>query len=252
MKIVWSIVIFLAGCLQALAQTTVLADNPDDGCKIKFEKIKVKIDDRRRKYEFNVQEYKDGLFCSECRRTKSEIEERVNISFAQHIKDGAAHNRHAIATRQMYDDLYTEYMTDFNRFKEEYDDKYNDCGGDAAQIPLQTITNQQLQLYTSKLSGDTSFYNSEVEVFRIDYNFYYAWAIRISIVKWQIISGFETIQVAKKSYRRGMNSTSNSITQAGNMLNNYLNTLADKQQAGFLNIGLQSPVWPLKGVLVAK
>lgn len=252
MKIVWSIVILLAGCLQALAQTTVLADNTDDGCKIKFERIKVKIDDRRRKYEFNVQEYKDGLFCNECGRTKSEIEERVNISFAQHIKDGAAHNRHAIATRQMYNDLYTEYMTDFNRFKDEYDDKYNDCGGDASQIPLQTITSQQLQLYTRKLGGDTSFYNSEVEGFRIDYNFYYAWAIRISIIKWQTISGFETIQVAKKSYRTGIDNTSNSIIEAGNILNNYLNTLADKKQAVFWGIGLQPPSWPLKGVLVAK
>lgn len=232
MKTILGIIFFLAN-YPALAQTTVLADVADDGCKIKVERIKVKIEDRRKKYEFNVQEYRKGLFCSECGRTKSEIEERAHLNFNEHIKEGAAHNRHTlIATQEIYDHLYVEYFTDFNNLKEEYDNEYADCGGDLSSANLQIITDQQLQFYTKKLNGDASLYNAEFGLLRIDYYFYYAWTIRINIIKWQTIR-IHTIQFTKNSCRAGGTDTGNAISQAGNMLNDYLKTLADKQRTFF-------------------
>ncbi|WP_184546009.1 hypothetical protein [Mucilaginibacter sp. FT3.2] len=238
MKTIMSIVFFLAGYFPVWAQITVLTDNADDGCKIKFEKIKLKIEARRKKYEFNVQEYKDGLFCSECGRTKSEIEERAHLNFEQHIRDGAAHNRHAlVATRELYDNLYSEYLIDFNDLKKEYDDKYNDCGGDGSSSMLQAISDQQFQLYTIKLGEDTWPYNQLFGMQRIEYNFYYAWVMRISIIRWQTV-GFKT------TYKVRSDNASDAISQAGNMLNNCIQTLVDKQHAIFLEAGTRFSLAP--------
>jgi len=249
MKTILGIIIFLVSYRSASAQTSVLADNADDGCKIKFEKIKSKIDARRKKYEFNVQEYKDGLFCSECSRTKSEIEERAHLSFSQHIRDGATRNRRAlIATHELYHDLYIEYIIDFNDLKKEYDDKYNDCGGDNSSLALQTITDKQFQLYTLELSGDVNRYNAQPELIRIDYNFYYAWFMRISITRWQSVS-IKTIRFTGDHYQT--REAENAVAKAGDLLKNYLQTLAEKQSPLFIGMDSQ-PVWPLKGTLIAR
>jgi hypothetical protein len=237
MKTILGIIIFLASYCSASAQTSVLADNADDGCKIKFEKIKSKIDARRKKYEFNVQEYKDGLFCSECGRTKSEIEERAHLSFSQHIRDGATHNRRAlIATKQLYHDLYNDYLIDFNDLKKEYDDKYNDCGGDNSSLALQTITDQQFQLYALELNGNIVQYNTQSELMWIDYNFYYAWVMRIDIIRWQTVT-IRTTSFAWNNHKLKSGNAGDAISQAGNMLNNYIQTLVDKQRAIFLGQG---------------
>ncbi|WDF79272.1 hypothetical protein PQ469_04560 [Mucilaginibacter sp. KACC 22773] len=236
MKTILGIIIILASYRPVPAQTSVLADNADDGCKIKFEKIKSKIDARRKKYEFNVQEYKDGLFCSECGRTKSEIEERAHLSFSQHIRDGATHNRRAlIATHELYHDLYIEYIIDFNDLKKEYDDKYNDCGGDNSSLALQTIPDQQFQLYTLELSGDI-IRHDQLELTWTDYNFYYAWVMQISIMRWETVT-IKTTSFAGSNYKVKYNNGGNAISQAGNILNNYMQTLADKQRAIFLGPG---------------
>ena len=237
MKTILGIIIFLASYCSASAQTSVLADNADDGCKIKFEKIKSKIDARRKKYEFNVQEYKEGLFCSECGRTKSEIEERAHLSFSQHIRDGATHNRRAlIATKQLYHDLYNDYLIDFNDLKKEYDDKYNDCGGDNSSVVLQTITDQQFQVYTLELSEDVIQYNTQSELIWIGYNFYYAWFMQINIIRWQTVT-IKTTSFAGSSYKFKPSNAGDAISQAGNMLNNYIQTQVDKQRAIFLGQG---------------
>ncbi|WP_439699097.1 hypothetical protein ACFGVS_14035 [Mucilaginibacter sp. AW1-7] len=254
MKTILGIIIFLVSYRYVSAQTSVLADNPDDGCKIKFEKIKSKIDARRKRYEFNVQEYKDGLFCSECGRTKSEIEERAHLSFSQHIRDGATHNRRAlVATKQLYHDLYNDYLIDFNDLKKEYEDKYNDCGGDNSSLVLQTITDQQFQLYTLELGGDTNQYNTQWELLRINYTFYYSWFMRISITRWQS-TRVQTIWLTDNHYQA--DGRENAIIKAGNLLNNYLQTLTGqtlKREQSSAFIGLDSqPTWPLKGALVSK
>jgi hypothetical protein len=226
MKTILGIVFFLASYLPVFAQVTVLADNPDDGCRIKFEKIKLKIADRRKKYEFNVHEYRIGLFCSECRRTKSEIEERAHLNFEEHIKQGAAHNRRAlVASPEIYDRLYTEYLTDFNHLKEEYDDQYNDCGGDGSSVILQTLTIQQLQAYTGKLNGytDTGYTYWDVTTISTSYDFYYAWIMRVSIIKWQ------TIRITERSYSSTkFNNTGNVISRAGNEIKDYVQKLTGK------------------------
>lgn len=241
MRMILSIIILLVNCRAISAQTTVLADHNDEGCKIKFEKVKSKIEALRKKYEFNVQEYKDGLFCSECGRTKSEIEERAHLNFEQHIRDGATRNRHAlVASRQLYDNLYGEYLIDFNDLKKEYDDRYNDCGGDNSSAVLQTITDQQFELYKTELETATQTYNTQPMMLSVDYYFYYAWVIRISIARWQTVK-IETTLFEKHSYSKSGN-TGNSISQAGKLFDNYTRTLADKQRIIFLN-SRASPLW---------
>jgi hypothetical protein len=238
MKTILGIIFFLASYLPVFAQVTVLADNPDDGCRIKFEKIKQKIADRRKKYEFNVHEYRIGLFCSECWRTKSEIEGRARLNFEEHIKQGATHNRRAlVAAPEIYDRLYTEYLTDFNHLKEEYDDQYNDCGGDGSSVILQTITDQQLQDYTGKLNGYVSTSNAYWDVTTVftAYDFYYAWIMRNSIVKWQ------TIRITESSYySTRFNNTGNAISGAGNEIKSYIQRLSTITAGGFPKPGIWS------------
>jgi hypothetical protein len=249
MKTILGIIIFLVSYRSASAQTSVLADNADDGCKVKFEKIKSKIDARRKKYEFNVQEYKDGMFCSECGRTKSEIEERAHLSFSQHIRDGATRNRRAlIATHELYHDLYIEYIIDFNDLKKEYEDKYNDCGGDNSSLALQTITDQQFQLYTVELNGDTNQYNTQWELLRINYSFYYSWFMSISITRWQN-TRVQVIRLTDNRYQT--DGRENAVIKAGNMLHNYMQTLAGNKSDFFMETDAQ-PTWPLKGSLTAR
>ncbi len=243
MKTILGILFFLVSNLSAWAQTTVLADNSDDGCRIKFEKIKAKIDARRKKYEFNVQEYREGLFCSECRRTKSEIEERAHLNFYEHIKEGADRNRHTlIATQAIYDHLFTEYLSDYNNLKEEYDNQYADCGGDGNSAMLPTVTGQQLQIYTTQLNGNVNTYNTGADLVRTDY-FYYSWIMKITITRWQI-THIETARISSNTYQANSYNTGNAITKAGNLLNDYLLRLAEKQREdSFLpNSQLTQPV----------
>jgi hypothetical protein len=237
MKVIIGIVFIISGYLQVSAQTvTVLADNLGDGCRIKLEKIISGIEARRKKYEFNVQEYRDGLFCSECGRTKSEIEERVRISFSQHIQDGAAHNRRAlVASRELYNNLFTEYLTDFNRLKTEYDEQYNDCGGDGASSPLQIITNQQLQFYKTKLSGYIDvdgFAGSEPGK---EYDFYYAWMLKIRITSWRTFR-FRAVEIEKVNTQ----GVDNAIERAGSLFNNYVQSLTEKHPLVFRSVNVQS------------
>ncbi len=213
----------MLSCVRLSAQTvTVLADNPDDGCRIKLQKLKTNIDVRRKKYEFNVQEYKEGLFCSECGRTKSEIEDRVRISFNQHIKDGAAHHRLAlVASRELYNTLYTEYLTDFNQLKSLYDEQYNNCGGDGASAALQTISDGQWQLYKTKLSAYLDVDSVDWSKTREKYDFYYAWTLKIKITTWRTYR-FSALEFEKNNVNVRRNETGNAIEQAGNMFNNFL------------------------------
>ncbi|GAA3992414.1 hypothetical protein [Mucilaginibacter dorajii] len=237
MKIIAGIVIFMFACFRLSAQTvTVLADNPDDGCRIKLEKIRSGMEARRKKYEFNVQEYREGLFCSECGRTKSEIEERARMSFSQHIQDGSAHNRRAlVASRELYNKLYTEYITDFNRLKAGYDEQYNDCGGDAASLALQIITDQQLLLYKTELGGYIDMDRFTWREPGKEYDFYYAWMLKIRVTTWRTFS-FRAVG-DEKINTRGVD---NDIERAGSLLNNYVQSLTEKHPMVFRSGNAQS------------
>lgn len=226
MKVIVVIIVFLAGCIPAAAQTiTSLADNPDDGCRIKLEKIRSEIEARHKKYEFNAREYSEGLFCSECGRTKSEIEERAHISFEQHIRDGVTHNRRAlIATQKMYDDLYVEYLADFNELKKEYDNKYYDCGGDNASTVLPTITDEQFRLFKVELGGvEGSVYGTQLWPVRTQGSYYDAWLIlRITTITWRTTTNGFT-RIITSGYQQSRNERSeNAIFKAGDILNEYL------------------------------
>jgi hypothetical protein len=237
MKVIAGIIFFMLGYFRVSAQrVTVLADNPDDGCRIKLEKIRSGMEARRKKYEFNVQEYREGLFCSECGRTKSEIEDRTRISFSQHIQDGSAHNRRAIvASRELYNNLYTEYLTDFNRLKAGYDEQYNDCGGDAASSVLQIITDQQLQFYKTELGGYLDFDGFKWNEPGKEYDFYYAWMLSIRIITWQTF-GFKVVAFEKANARE----VDNAIERAGSLFKNYRQSLIEKHQLIFGNVNVQS------------
>jgi hypothetical protein len=249
MKMFVCIFFLLVGCAPVWGQANSLADSPEEGCRLKLEKIIAEIDARRKKYEFNAQEYTQGFFCSECGRTKSEIEERAHINFNQHILDGAAKNRHAlIATQKMYDDLYTEYLDDFKKIKKVYDNKYYDCGGDGATVPLRIITNDQLTLYLKKINGYVNVYKTELDVLRIEYNFYYSWTLTINIRWWEVHQS-ESISITQTRYNSHAGISSNAIERTENLFNNYLQQLADKQRAVFPGTGTQ-PSWPHREVSV--
>ena len=67
---------------------------------------KVKIQQLEREKESAVEEMRQGLFCSECQRSKSEIERATRESFADHLK--RVHG-HAVANPQMLADKAAFY-----------------------------------------------------------------------------------------------------------------------------------------------
>lgn len=66
-------------------------------------------------YKQGVLELKQGLFCSDCRRRKSEFD-RIGEDFSAHIAKGAKTGRRAVAaTQNDYDQLHANYERDFLR-----------------------------------------------------------------------------------------------------------------------------------------
>ena len=102
--------------------------------KNRAEEYSQKIDQRNADYERQKQELKAGLFCSDCKRTKTEIE-RAGTNFGQHIADGARGGRHVVpATQEDFDKAHAAYLRDYENLKrnvEQSQQSYNKCVDDA-------------------------------------------------------------------------------------------------------------------------
>ena len=80
-------------------------------CYRQADAIKVKMAERTKQYENDVEDYKKGRFCSDCKRSAGKIEREDRISYEEHIKAGEAGGRKSItATKEMYDKLVSEYL----------------------------------------------------------------------------------------------------------------------------------------------
>jgi len=76
-------------------------------------------------YENKVYEMKQGLFCSKCMRSKSELE-RTGKDFYYHVYQ-EAHGQVVPATQEQLNQVYNEYISNFNSTKKEFNDLQNDC-----------------------------------------------------------------------------------------------------------------------------
>jgi hypothetical protein len=99
-------------------------------CYDELHAIEKKAETRSVQYEADVEDYKKGRFCSDCKRSAGQIEREMHITFEQHIANGAANGRTSMtATSQMYADLYKAYQSDWKPLKSAYDQKAIDCQG---------------------------------------------------------------------------------------------------------------------------
>jgi hypothetical protein len=92
-------------------------------CDKKLNQIRNRVDSVNHKYQVESEEYKQGLFCSDCMRPKSQIEAEEGVSFQSHIQQGASHGRHIIpATQEQMNQQYDAYL---QKYKSQADDFYS-------------------------------------------------------------------------------------------------------------------------------
>jgi hypothetical protein len=60
----------------------VVMDGPCD----KAREFRKKAEERSSKYERDVEDYKKGLFCFDCKRSASEIMDELHITLMEHLK----------------------------------------------------------------------------------------------------------------------------------------------------------------------
>lgn len=97
-------------------------------CFNELRTIKDKAEARTIRYETEFEEFKNGRFCSDCKRPASRIEREDHVTYESHI--ASTKGRYSMtATKAMFDELYRNYMADWNPMKKEYDQKFIDCQG---------------------------------------------------------------------------------------------------------------------------
>lgn len=102
--------------------------NRQQDCQKQLSEISGKISARNREYEQEKKEYLAGEFCSDCKRTKSQIEKALRVSFGQHIQEGARSGRRIIsATQEQMDQLHQRYMNDYNNLSSQFENTKKRC-----------------------------------------------------------------------------------------------------------------------------
>lgn len=93
------------------------------------DKINDEIRAHNAEYERIKSDLENGLFCSECKRSKTEIENQEPVSFEQHVVDVKGQVLHA--TKEMLDKAYAKYMDKYNRLKGRFDSAKTRCVDEA-------------------------------------------------------------------------------------------------------------------------
>ncbi|KUG09121.1 hypothetical protein [Solirubrum puertoriconensis] len=121
-------------CMALLYPVTVVAQMPDraqyqssfDDCNAERNKMVSELTNMRAEKETILREYRQGQFCSDCRRSKTEVERQDKISFGQHI--ASAKGRHIISATQEQLNAKEQELNDKIHQKEvDVDSKRLDC-----------------------------------------------------------------------------------------------------------------------------
>jgi len=89
------------------------------------ERIEQELQAAKNEYVQTISEYRQGLFCDKCHRSKSQIERSENKSFEAHLGDvkGQAYT----ATQEMYDKVQREYEQKRGQLKARQESAQNSC-----------------------------------------------------------------------------------------------------------------------------
>jgi len=126
------------------ASSTRIKNSWND-CQNKVREAQNKLSNLTEEYKRDAEEFRNGLFCSDCKRSKSQIEKAMKIAFSQHISDGGPNRRVISATPAQMNELYQKYLSDFNRQKaavEREKERCNDLNNQYNEAKANDYQNQ--------------------------------------------------------------------------------------------------------------
>lgn len=117
-----------------------------DDCNAEKESLTQKLMAMRQDKKTSLEEYRQGLFCSDCKRSKTEVEKQDRTSFESHIAAGAKNGRRVIAaTADQIAKKEAEYNNKISQLENSVDGKRLDCERINAQYLSATKQAQQKQ-----------------------------------------------------------------------------------------------------------
>lgn len=129
-------------------------------CESRLNNLRHVIDSLNNNYNVDSKQYEQGLFCSDCHRSKRQIE-AAGLNFYEHIQAGAATGRHIVpATRQQMADLYNDYMNQYNSAKKDFDNNRASCDAlnnqynSARNQDYQALQNEQMKEQQAKIDAE--------------------------------------------------------------------------------------------------
>ncbi|MGC4130156.1 MAG: hypothetical protein QM564_11510 [Bergeyella sp.] len=122
MKTVLFLAFFLI-CTKVFSQDYSVAWAEHRKCSHDLTEIDSKIKALNSEYEKIKKDLSGGYYCSQCKRSKTEIEKTEN--FEQHLKN--VKGVRVPATQQQFDDAHKAYMSKYNSLSSSYDNKKNNC-----------------------------------------------------------------------------------------------------------------------------
>src|SRR5579872_3766755 len=131
-------------------------------CQARSNNLNHLLDSLTENYKIDSKEYQQGLFCSDCKRSKRELESQ-GINFYEHIQEGAAGGRHIVpATKEQMDKLYNDYYNNWQNAKKDFDNNRASC--DALNNQYNSARNQDYQaLQNEKLKEQQAKIDAENE-----------------------------------------------------------------------------------------
>jgi hypothetical protein len=98
-----------------------------DNCNLDRSKLLNKLNALKAEEQNALDDIRNGLFCSDCKRSKTEIE-KSGTNFNQHIQEGAKGGRRVVAaTQQQIADKTKEYNDKIHNLEVDVDSKRLDC-----------------------------------------------------------------------------------------------------------------------------
>jgi hypothetical protein len=103
--------------------------NRYDDCNNKHNELKDKLNKLKNEKKTIIDEFREGLFCSDCKRGKTQIE-KSGENFSKHIQDGARNGRHVVpATPAEIAKKEDEYNQKIHDAEIRVDSQRLDCEG---------------------------------------------------------------------------------------------------------------------------
>ncbi|WP_199139630.1 hypothetical protein [Pedobacter sp. ASV12] len=117
-----------------------------DDCNAEKASLTQKLMAMRQDKKTSLEEFRQGLFCSDCKRSKTEVEKQDRIDFQSHIAAGAKSGRRVVAaTAEQIAKKEQEYNNKISQLENSVDGKRLDCERINAQYLSATKQAQQRQ-----------------------------------------------------------------------------------------------------------